>query len=333
MLRRALESLLEISHASSASEIIVVDNASLDGTRSIIEEIATHYPAQRVRYLYEPIPGSLAGRHRGALEAQGDVCAFIDDDVQVNCDWLNGLEEAFRDPKVVLVGGAAHPKFESSPPDWLCGFYTENESGRSCGWLSLLDGGNSTKEIDPCYVWSLNLAIRKEILFKLGGFHPDLIPKPLQRFQGDGETGLGLNIARAGLKALYHPEVSVRHEVPASRLTAQYFAQRAFFQGVADSYTQVRAEGQSRQTKTWWPDSLRPIKRTFEFIRDAGRGMSTIRRQTVKAYNAGYKFHQDEVQRDPQLLEWVLQKDYWDYQLPKGWESFLPNVNSPHVSA
>jgi hypothetical protein len=29
------------------------------------------------------------------------------------------------------------------------------------------------------------------------------------------------------------------------------------------------------------------------------------------------------VRRDPRLLEWVLRPDYWQYQLPAGWERYL----------
>lgn len=322
-LRRALASLSEMNHRPDDHEVIVVDNASTDQTRDVVEEAATRYPTRPIRYSYEPIPGLLSGRHRGAIEARGDICAFLDDDVRVGRDWLIGLKDAFRDPAIVQVGGPSSPLFEKAPPDWLAGFYTDNESGRSCGWLSLLDGGKRVKEIDPCYTWGLNFAIRRKVLFDVGGFHPDSIPNPLQRFQGDGETGLSLKVARAGLKALYHPLVSVQHEVPASRVTVEYFEQRAYFQGVCDSYTQIRAEGQLAQTKRSWKDPFRPIKRILETIRDAGTGINTVRHWTARAYKDGYGFHQEEVSNDPKLLEWVLRKDYWDYRLPDGWEQYL----------
>jgi glucosyl-dolichyl phosphate glucuronosyltransferase len=315
-------------------EIIVVDNASTDRTRDVVEEAAASCPTGPIHYFYEPMPGLLSGRHRGAMEARGNICAFLDDDIRVGRDWLIGLEDAFRDPSVVLVGGPSRPLFEKAPPDWLASFYAGNGSGQSCGWLSLLDCGDVVTEIDPVYIWGLNFTILRTALFDLGGFHPDALPKPLQRFQGDGETGLSFKVAGAGLKALYHRQVSVLHEIPASRLTAQYFEERAFFQGVCDSYTQIRGEGKLAQAKRSWKDPFRPIKRTLEALRDAGTGINTVRHRTARAYKAGFAFHQEEVSRDPKLLEWVLRKDYWDYRLPEGWEDFytIPGAaNFPEV--
>ena len=63
-------------------------------------------------------------------------------------------------------------------------------------------------------------------ILELGGFHPDCIPKHLQRFQGDGETGLSYKIKEKGYKSIYHPGAMVYHLIPASRLTVEYFEAR-----------------------------------------------------------------------------------------------------------
>jgi glucosyl-dolichyl phosphate glucuronosyltransferase len=332
-LRRALASLLQVNHLPDDHEVIVVDNASSDDTQKVVEEAAKRRPTRSIRYFYEPIPGLLSGRHRGALESKGEICAFIDDDVQVGSEWLLGLSDAFRDVDVVLVGGPSRPNFQVPPPDWLDGFYAIGEGGRSCGWLSLLDGGDCVKPIQPSYIWGLNFNIRRRTLFNHGGFHPDSIPKPLQRFQGDGETGLACEVAVSGLKALYHPSVLVHHEIPAHRLTIAYFEQRAFYQGVCDSFTQVRANRRLSNGERLRNTVVRSVKRILGVRRLGKTGHELVHHKTSRAYDAGFCFHQNEVRRDPQLLEWVLRKDYWDYQLPKGWESFLPKVRSLQVSA
>ena len=86
-------------------ELLVVDNGSTDQTRTIVKEWIAQHHSQRICYLYEPMPGLLSGRHRGALEAKGRVCAFLDDDVRVAADWLVSVTEAFENPQVALVGG------------------------------------------------------------------------------------------------------------------------------------------------------------------------------------------------------------------------------------
>ena len=352
MLGGCLESIVRLDSIPANFEILVVDNGSANQTREVFEAARNASPKYNWRYLYEPMPGLLSGRHRGALEAQGAICAFLDDDVRVSTGWISALAQAFRDPQVALVGGPSRPIFEGEPPDWLVGFYSETENGSECSWLSLFDGGNQVRTIDPCYVWGLNFAIRKEVLFEAGGFHPDCMPKPLQRFQGDGETGLSLKVRQADMKATYHPNASVEHAISASRLTVTYFEQRAYYQGVCDSYSQIRTVGaswerqwapsvQRRALKMFFDLCHRPHRKSREilgaisrrwgsgirnrkfFFRDQSAELGAIRSRVDAAYRAGYIYHQHEVHRDPELLKWVLKPDYLDYRLPGGWEKYL----------
>jgi glucosyl-dolichyl phosphate glucuronosyltransferase len=325
VLQRTLQSVAHLDASPKAFEVIVVDNGSTDTTRESFESIRSRFPKIDFRYFREPIPGLLAGRHRGVREARGDVCAFLDDDVRLSPSWLLAMEEAFQDPATILAGGPSRPLFECSPPDWLNNFHDENDQGRFCIWLSLFDGGDRSKRVDPCYVFGLNFAIRKKALVEFGGFNPDLITKSLQRFQGDGEFGLTLKLRRENIKALYHPNASLLHELPAKRLTAEYFEQRGFRQGVCDSYTAARSD--SKPLRSSWS---RFVSYAKQFIsRSSPRRNSRfsdiqIREQT--AYRTGYHFHRSEVLRDPILLAWVRKKDYWDYSLPEGWRRHLPPI-------
>jgi glycosyltransferase involved in cell wall biosynthesis len=326
-LRETLASLRGIDHQPGDHEIIVIDNGSTDGTAEMVQDEMRSRP--NLRCVHEPMPGLLSGRHRGAQEAQGEICAYLDDDVWVARGWLASLKEAFGNPAVALVGGPSSPRFEQPPPAWLNDFYAEDERGRYCGWLSLVDCGSEIKVTDPCLIWGLNYAIRRAVLFELGGFHPDNIPKALQRYQGDGETGLSLRAKSAGVTALYHPGVAVEHLIPPSRLGTAYFEDRGFYQGVCNSYTQLRVDRAVRDEKSPRPS---PVAWVRQMLRDVVRGTPTdaeaMRRRASASYDAGYRFHQDEVRRDPQLLAWVLRDNYWEYQLPAGWERYA-NAGRP----
>jgi glycosyltransferase involved in cell wall biosynthesis len=325
LLQRTLQSVAHLDASPNTFEVIVVDNGSTDATLESFEFVRSRFRKIDFRYFREPIPGLLSGRHRGVREARGDICAFLDDDVRLNPDWLRALEEGFQDPAIILAGGPSRPLFECSPPNWLSNFYDENEQGRFCIWLSLFDGGNRRKRVDPCYVFGLNFAIRKKALFEFGGFNPDLITKSLQRFQGDGDYGLTLKLRRANLKAFYHPDASLLHDLPAKRLTAKYFEQRSFRQGVCDSYTVLRSNGKRLQSP--WSRFVSYAKQLIS-PPSARRNLrvNDIRIRTQMAYRAGYHFHRSEVLRDPVLLAWVRKKDYWDYSLPQGWPRYLSPV-------
>jgi glycosyltransferase involved in cell wall biosynthesis len=313
-------------------EIIVVDNGSIDDTAGICREIKDRFPKHNWRYFYDETPGLLTGRHLGAREAQGDILAFLDDDVLVAPSWLEALDDAFGDPEVMLTGGPIWPHYEVEPPSWLAGMWIEFEEGvRVLGELSLVDLGPTRKQADPVYINGLNFCIRKAAFQACGGFHPCVLPKSLQRYQGDGETGLALKMRAGGLKALYHPGVAVKHVIPASRLTPEHFEQQGFSHGVWNSYANIRRKGFLPARTKSWKDLVRPIKWKLERVQilrnPTARG---VRFLVARASCAGQWFHEDEVRKDPKLLEWVLKSDYFDYSLPDGWKKYVSPAKPTH---
>jgi glycosyltransferase involved in cell wall biosynthesis len=324
-LARTLKSIAAVARPSDAIEILVIDNGSTDQTQEVYNSAKAKNKTHEWRYFYDDMPGLLSGRHRGAKEAQGEILAYLDDDVLLAPSWLEALKDAFSDPEVALVGGPSTPQYEIDPPAWLNALWSEFEGGRMCGALSLIELGNVKRPTNPTWVWGLNFSIRKKVLYECGGFHPDCVPKALQRYQGDGEIGLSLKIKAKGLLAFYSPNVAVTHLIPASRLTLGAFEQRAFFQGVCDSYTRIRREKtvSSASGKSWkdmlWPIA-RKIYRTSLLCWDDAKFLGTL---LGRAHAAGIGFHQNEVRRDPKLLEWVLRADYFDYSLPEGWENYV----------
>jgi glycosyltransferase involved in cell wall biosynthesis len=325
ILNNLLNSIARVADFPQGVEIIIVDNGSMDKTKDLCYSVAERFPSLDFRYFYDDMPGLLTGRHRGAQEARGEILAYLDDDVLLTPTWFDALQDAFRDPNVVLVGGPSTPVFEAAPPGWLQAFWTEFEGGRQCECLSLIECGDAVQPADPCYVWGLNFAIRKKTLMDCGGFHPDCILDALQRYQGDGETGLTLKIKDAGLAALYHPQLAVKHVIPKSRLTPHSLERRGFYQGVCDSFTEIRRDrGLPEKPRRSWKDVLRPAKWQFErnnILRNPG--IEGMRRLHFRAKIAGRVFHQRQVRSDPKLLEWVLRPDYLDYRLPDGWKSYL----------
>jgi glucosyl-dolichyl phosphate glucuronosyltransferase len=340
-LATAIRSLCDQTLEPASWEILIVDNGSSDNTRGETESIMREMPHHRIRYLFEPEPGLLSGRHRGALESNGEILVFLDDDIEAAPGYLHAILDAFEDPAVQLVGGPNLPRYESEPPAWVESFWsTTPYGGRMCGFLSLLDLGGNAIEVHPNYIWGLNFAIRRRALFDLGGFHPDCIPDALQHFQGDGETGLTMKAFAQGYKAVFTPEATVYHFISASRMTPEYFERRAYYQGVCDSYSRIRRAG--RVTKVQWHlaitsqfwrarelagAAVRRAKRPHVRRKAATTQRETspvsdtqvlaIQQRIQRAYKAGFEFHRDAVSRKPELLAWVLRSDYWDYHLPR----------------
>jgi glucosyl-dolichyl phosphate glucuronosyltransferase len=306
-LLRTLRSVARGLGGADGVEVIIVDNGSTDATASVCRTLAQEFPSHPWHYYYDSMPGLLTGRHRGAKEARGEILCYLDDDVIIDPSWIGAIKEAFQDPEVVLVGGPSRALYEIEPPSWVEDLWRRLEGGRMLDLLSLIDYGTEKRFIEAYYVWGLNFSIRKRTLQECGGFHPDCLPKSLQRFQGDGEGGLSFKIEKQGLKSLYHPDAALTHIIPEERLAIKAFEERAFYQGVCDSYTRIRSENSV------------PLADEQPRPGDAGITVEFM----AAAYTAGVDFHQREVRNDHALLEWVLKPDYFDYALPRGWESFL----------
>ena len=236
-------------------------------------------------------------------------------------------------------------KWEQELPDWLPLVWREHPQGTVLGQLSLLDLGESPKPVGPEYVFGCNCFMIKKTLFDLGGFHPDGMPLHLLRWRGDGETGMMKKFKGRGLRSYYDPRATAFHIVDAGRLTLEYFCQRAYNQGISDSFTKIRADqglappvpgkslppdpaGGSLSRKNLWErfeelsltDRARAlVGRARLLLRGLGKEAAPatapgpppeILVRMAEAHRAGWQFHQDEARRDPDLLKYILQPTY-----------------------
>jgi GT2 family glycosyltransferase/glycosyltransferase involved in cell wall biosynthesis len=84
-------------------ELIVVDNASTDGTPEFLEEFAARHPHVRL-VLNAANTGFARGNNIGAAEATGEILVFLNNDTVVTRGWLSGLARYLQDERIGLVG-------------------------------------------------------------------------------------------------------------------------------------------------------------------------------------------------------------------------------------
>jgi glycosyltransferase involved in cell wall biosynthesis len=327
-----LQSLVKLKTSRDLFEIIIVDNGSSDTTKDIVDKCQLENEDIAIKYFYDDTPGLLTGRHKGAIESKGDILTFIDDDVAVSTDWLESIINVMKEREdIAFLTGPNLPLYETDPPKWIDCFWNKAYKGQYCGWLSLLDLGNEIQEVHPNFVWGLNFTIRKSVFLELGGFHPDSVPEQYQKFQGDGETGLTIKGYEKGLKALYHPGVLLYHQVPSSRLTFEYFDKRAYFQGVCNSFTDLRLkyirnkkieiENNVVYKKSFLNKIKRLVKKILHYTKKEKkefipREVQDILRRVSKKEKEGYDFHQKMYNENELVRNWVNQENFMNYKLP-----------------
>jgi GT2 family glycosyltransferase len=183
-LARCLEQL------AGAAEIIVSDDGRSSDTRQLI---SCRFP--KVRWLQGPRRGPAANRNHGARYASGEWLAFVDDDCIPDSAWLNEIAIGIPDAEViegktVCLNRTNHPLEE----------VVENVTGG--------------------VLWSCNLAIRRGLFEKLGGFDEDFLEA------GGEDMEFALRIRQMKVPVFYAPTAIVYH--PARRLTLSKWISRVF---------------------------------------------------------------------------------------------------------
>jgi GT2 family glycosyltransferase len=221
-LERTLATLVGQSGAPANWELIVVDNASRDSTRSVVASYEASIP--NLRYVYEGELGLSAARNRGVAEAAGDIIVFTDDDVLAPPDWLAELVGALeRCPQAGAAGGRVELLLPGPRPEWL---QPDLE-----GFLAAADYGDGVHTLEPPrYPVGANMAVRREWLQKVGAFKTSLGRRG-KSVGGSEEQELFLRLFDAGGRVVYAPNAALRHAIEPERLERRWFVRRAYAQG------------------------------------------------------------------------------------------------------
>jgi len=188
-----LDSLLD---QAGPFEVVLVDAESRDGTLETARAFAARHP-EVLRVIERPGSRGI-GRNTGVREARGEFVAFIDGDCFADSQWLKNLR----------VGLAASPVVAGR---------TVVVGTHSYGQLERVE--LRQKGFDVTYP-SCNLAYRRDLFLKLGGFDA--------RFITAEDIDLNMRAVQAGATIAYRPEAIVYHHM---RTTFARFLIQAFWNG------------------------------------------------------------------------------------------------------
>ncbi len=86
-------------------ELIFVDDASTDGTRSLLDRIVTQYPERCLRVIANPVNrGRGAAVSRGVAEARAPIAGFLDIDLEVDAAYVAPFYLAVRNGADLAIG-------------------------------------------------------------------------------------------------------------------------------------------------------------------------------------------------------------------------------------
>ena len=256
----AIDSLLEQDFADY--EVIVVDNASTDSTRAIVE---ARLPHPRLQYVYEANLGLSVARNAGAAVATGEILAYLDDDAEASSGWLTALAQIYeQDTTVAIAGGKVTLIWppNCTPPKWMSTGMTGN--------LGAYDLGDEIVYIEQPGLTprGLNYSITADFLEKIGGFDVNLgrVGKNLLSNEELYMTEKALNM---GYRVAYLPDALVAHNVAPSRMVPTWFIRRSWWQGISECYRE-RVAGRSgwKQLQSGGERLIRGLYKTVKYLPD-----------------------------------------------------------------
>jgi GT2 family glycosyltransferase len=205
-------------------ELLIVDNASTDGTPTLLEQ--QHWrPGVPMRSVREERLGVAFARNRAVEEAKGEYVLFIDDDETPDEDWLAAHARALREHAPDAAGGRIEVRLTGAErPPWL--------TDELLGFLGRLDHGPLPRRLtdEGEKIFTGNAAFRRETVQRLGLFDTTLGRRG--RINAGGEdVDLFVRLLRAGCDVRWVPDAVIFHRIEAQKLRRSYFLELHYRQG------------------------------------------------------------------------------------------------------
>ncbi len=197
--KRAIDSILYSLEDLNSSEIILVDNASTDGSKEFFEKLEKEI--ENFKYIYNETNGGFGKANNiGAMYAKGDILVLINPDIEIHQKGFDVfIKEHLTDeigilaPKIIYADGTLQPNGGGFATFWTYIFYSlrlgylarKYHLAASLAQISqkmpfikrtvvgkYLDNfsENDKNERECDWISGACMVIRKELFMEIGGF-------------------------------------------------------------------------------------------------------------------------------------------------------------------
>ena len=244
-------------------EIVVVDDASTDGTREVLQAYAAEHPDGMTLLLQDRNQGKGAAIARAVQEATGDIILFQDADLEYEPDDYGKLLRPILDGHADVVYGS---RFLSSGPRRIL-FFWHSVGNRALTLLSNLFTGLNLSDMETCYkVFRGSLLKSIPIRSKRFGMEPEITAKIATR----GFRVYEVPISYHGRTYLEGKKVTWKDGLRAFWVILKYWAIDDAYGGPAV----LRAFATTHRLNDWIADAIRP--QLGSSVLEVGAGIGTI---------------------------------------------------------
>lgn len=237
LLARTLESLRGLEtppELRGSVDCLVIANACTDDTEGAVTRAAPTMPFP-TRVIAEPRQGVSFARNRAVAESAGEICMFIDSDCLADPRWLVEHLRLYREHGADLVTGRIDLWWAECPPP--------PDGQLSVSMLEALGEHHFAErpvQFTEPRAYAANFSFRRSLFATAGPFCTDIGRSGLTGRLAHEETVFARRAMAAGAKFWYAPGAIVKHFVPASSLSDEFFTRSAYWGSASTMLTMER---------------------------------------------------------------------------------------------
>ncbi len=279
-LEKTLRELHSLQAPERPYELLIIDNASSDGTAELLQRTDWRQPEIPTRVVREPQLGVANARNRAVTEAQGEYLVFIDDDENADPQWLRTYEQTIQEYQPDCLGGPCKVEFENAErPSWV--------QDDLLGFLGELDHGQPPRQLTErsTLLYTGNCGYKLSLFDRVGLFDSELGRRGNVNSGGE-DTDMYKRILAAGGHIRWMPDAVIQHRIRGNKLHKSYFYELHYRQGRNEG-RQKRGSGSRIPPKYLIPQLGRALKAALVERLSRG-GDYSVRKEMNLVYFIGY---------------------------------------------
>jgi GT2 family glycosyltransferase len=199
-LEDCFSSLTKLDYPRDRLELMLVDNASSDGS---VEYIKNEYPHVKVVQENENV-GFAAGNNAGARAASGQYVVFLNNDMWVEPHFVRGLVEAIQSDPQIVCAGAKILNWDWTRYDFAGGAVHFSGNAFQIG-LNQPFRTDAFTDIKPmCFACGGAMLVDRQLFLDIGGFDEDY-------FIYFEDVDFGWRLWVLGYEVVFAPAAVVNH--------------------------------------------------------------------------------------------------------------------------
>ncbi len=230
-------------------EVLVIDNASTDGTGGVANRFIKEKLGGCGRVVREEQAGLSSARARAVREARGEIICFLDDDNIPAPDFVATVIQAFSErPQAGVIGGKVLPRWEVKP--------TPLAEAVAPFALAICDLGETAQ----CHcavgggVVGAGLCVRRDVLrdiFASSTLANTVTGRKGANLIGGDDLAISVVAHQMGWECWYVPTLQIEHVLPASRMDKKYLLR--LYRGIGHGQAAMRKcyDWKARSLLSW----------------------------------------------------------------------------------